>query len=215
MANGVKDRLEEIMNKQEYQVYYEDNRNIFQRIKDAIIDWLNELLMKIFPALGSSTSIASIIVTILVIVGVLLLIFILYRVSSNRRLRKQYAQRTPLSDLHEMDWTYEDHLQEADKNAEQAQHEQAIRHLFLGLLLYFHDVDWVEAQIWKTNWEYYAELKKVNKREANTFNKLALTFDQITYGKRAVTKDMYQMYYNEVMAVIDRSNEQMNDEQEE
>ena len=73
------------------------------------------------------------------------------------------------------------------------------RHLFLALLLYFHEKEWLEARIWKTNWEYYDELKKVNQEWAEQFYHLAYFFDEVTYGERNVQKEEYIQFHNEAM----------------
>ena len=63
--------------------------------------------------------------------------------------------------------------------------------MFLALLLYFHEKEWLEARIWKTNWEYYEEIRKVNQEWADQFYHLALLFDEATYGERKVDKEEY------------------------
>lgn len=214
MADGVKEKFEEILSRKEYQIYYEDTRSLWQRIKDWFQELIADILGKLFPALESTTNIAGIIVTVLVIALVIILGYVLYRVSRNRRLKRRYEQSPPLADLHEMDWTHEDHLEQANLKGDEGEYEQGIRHLFLGLLLYFHHIEWVEAQIWKTNWEYYAELKKVNKQSAKSFNELVLLFDQVTYGKRKVINKEYEQYKQAVLQSIDRANEQVNAEEE-
>lgn len=199
MAKGTKERFEEILSRSEYQIYYEDTRSIWQRIKDWFMELIAKALEKLFPALESTTNVAGIIVTIIVIIVVIALGFVLYRVYQNRSAKRQYEKSVPFTDLHEMNWTYRNHFDMAEQKEQEKQYEQAIRHLFLALLLYYHEVNWLEARIWKTNWEYYAELLKMNKQSARSFNEFTQLFDYVTYGNHTINVVQYEKYRNEIM----------------
>ena len=98
-----------------------------------------------------------------------------------------------------MSWSFQKHLNEAKRQEELAQYSHATRHLFLALLLFFHEKEWLEARIWKTNWEYYEELKKVNTDYANQFYDLALLFDEATYGEKSVDQKEFEQFRHAVM----------------
>ncbi|WP_268872907.1 DUF4129 domain-containing protein [Neobacillus fumarioli] len=66
-------------------------------------------------------------------------------------------------------------------------------------MLYFHEKNWLEARIWKTNWDYYDELRRVDLQEADQFYRLAQIFDEVTYGERTVSKEEYVQFKQEAM----------------
>ncbi|WP_218212222.1 hypothetical protein, partial [Pseudomonas sp. 2822-15] len=89
--------------------------------------------------------------------------FLIARTVNRKRI---YRDHKPLEAMKELNWSYQNHLDEALRKERLQDYSLATRHLFLALLLYFHDVKWLEARIWKTNWEYYEELKQVNEESA-------------------------------------------------
>jgi hypothetical protein len=93
--------------------------------------------------------------------------------------------------MKEINWSFQQHLIEARKLEDLEDYTLSTRHLFLALLLYFHEKEWLVAKIWKTNWEYYDELRKVNQQCADQFYLLASFFDEVTYGERKVQKKEY------------------------
>lgn len=194
MGERGKEHLKDILNRQEYQAYYEDNRSIIERIIDWVIELFGKILEKIFPNLESTKEISGTIVTILVIIVVAVLAFILFRVYQRISYRRKYERTIPLEHLHEMEWTYQDHFQTAERREQSGKYYEAVRHLFLGLLLFYDRIEWLRAEIWKTNWEYYAELKKTEEKSAKIFNELARIFDEVMYGKREITPEEYEQY---------------------
>lgn len=215
MAKGAKEQFEDILHQKEYQIYYEDNRNLLQRLKDWIVDLLAKLLEKVFPALESTTNIAGILVTIIVIIVVFILAIMLTRISKNISRKRKFQSSVPLTNLHELEWTYEDHFETAYKKEKSLQYGHAVRHLFLALLLYYHEINWLKAEIWKTNWDYFEELRKTNRSSANVFYELMKLFDDVTYGKRMVTADEYHAYKQKVKDLFDEAQKLKQVEKEE
>src|SRR5699024_4298162 len=102
-----------------------------------------------------------------------------------------FRNHRPLKYISENEWSSHNHLSEAEKQASAGNYSVAVRHMFLALLLYFHENDMVEAKSWKTNWDYCDELRKVNQPLAEQFYHLALLFDEVFYGERVMTRDEY------------------------
>ena len=117
----------------------------------------------------------------------------------NSRRRKRFKEKKILQSVEEINWSFERHLTEARKLEELGDFTKSTRHLFLAILLYFHEKKWLEARIWKTNWEYYEELRKVNKQWAGNFYHLAILFDGVTYGGYEVQQEEYEKFQKEVM----------------
>lgn len=194
-----REKIEEIVNTEEYLKYYEDNRGFLERWWDSVVEWFNELLSKIFgsisPANGFVTGLV-IVIAIIVITLVLLAIFFLLR---HYRRKLHYREHHQLYSKQEKDWTHVEHLSEADKQEARGNLQLATRHLFLALLLNFHERGYVEARISKTNWEYFEEIKQQEKVRAESFYKLARIFDDVVYGEQPVDSASYQSYKESVL----------------
>ncbi|MFZ3579973.1 DUF4129 domain-containing protein [Virgibacillus sp. DJP39] len=195
--NRAKEELKDILNQKEYQVYYEDNRNFIEVWWDNLKNWLGDLLGKFFSSFNPSNNAAEGILVLTILVFVLLALFFLVRY--NLRRQKDMRDNKPIQSTNELNWSYHNHLIEAQKQEGLTQYSIAARHLFLALLLYFHEKEWLEARIWKTNWEYYDELYKVNKNRAEQFYSLAVVFDEAAYGKRTIKQVEYIQYKNKIM----------------
>lgn len=201
MANidETKEKLQDILSERAYQIYYEDNRNFLQVWWDKAKNWVTEQLEKLFNSYEPSSGMVEV-----VMVGVILLVVILVglgiflAVRRTRRKRK-FHDRQPLTSTNEMSWSFHHHLSAANEQEKQQNYQKATRHMFLALLLYFHEKGWLQARSWKTNWEYYAELKNVNQQSADQFYHLALLFDEVVYGERVMQKDEYIKYREAAM----------------
>ncbi|MFE7062697.1 DUF4129 domain-containing protein [Sutcliffiella sp. NPDC057660] len=202
-----REELQEILKHHEYQIYYEDNRNTLQVLWDDLKAWLADLLAKFFPSLEATSSVAGniLIVVISVAIAVLLIIFIFFAV--RYRQRRSIGKQQPFQSPNELEWSYQQHLKHALKQEELSDFSLSTRHLFLALLLYFHEKSWLEARIWKTNWEYYEELRSAKKESADLFFNFALLFDRATYGKQQIQKEEYSLYRDKALKWLERENE--------
>lgn len=207
-ANKARADLENILKTKEYQVYYNEKKGLFETWWDKAKEWIAAQLEKLFPAIDSASSASgTILITIIVVIIILLALaafFLIRNVRRNRLLRTQ----KPLHSMTEMHWTFQRHLDEAKRLEGLADYTVATRHLFLGLLLSFHDQGLLEARIWKTNWDYYDELRKVNQLTANQFYHLAHFFEEVTYGKRMLHKDEYLQFQTETIKVLSAKGEE-------
>ncbi|SET50563.1 protein of unknown function [Oceanobacillus limi] len=193
-----REELEEILSDQEYRVYYEDNRNFLEILWDNVTSWIGDLFSNWFSSLNPANGFASfvlfmIVIVVLVLVGMVLLLSI-------RSIRRKRALRDhqPLKVMNQMDWSVERHLLEARKQEEAKNYTLALRHMFLALLLNFHEGKWLVAKPWKTNWEYFDELQRKDKNRAEVFFQHAHLFDEVVYGKRPIGESEYVGYRKEV-----------------
>ncbi|MBM7619187.1 hypothetical protein JOC95_001036 [Bacillus tianshenii] len=191
--------LKEILSREEYQIYYKDNRNTLQVFWDDLKAWLAEMLAKFFPSMEATSSVAGniLIVVISVAIAILLIIFIFFAV--RYRQRRIVGKQQPFRSSNELQWSYQEHLKQAKIQEELNDYSLSTRHLFLALLLYFHEKNWLEARIWKTNWEYYEELRTAKEESAELFFNFALLFDRATYGKQQILKDEYSLYRDKAL----------------
>lgn len=197
-----RDKIEKIIHTDEYQIYYEDNRNFIERWWDSVLEWLEELLGKVFGSLAPANGLATGVMVIMTVVVIILVVSTVFFLVRSYRRKLHYHERKSLYTKEEKDWTYLDHLSEASKNEGEENLQLATRHLFLALLLNFHEKGFVEARIWKTNWEYYEEIKQLENDRAENFYKLASIFDAVVYGEQLVNKASYVSYKNSIMKWI-------------
>ncbi len=197
------EQLNDILSKQEYQVYYQDNRSFLERIWDRITEWIGDILTKLFDSFDSTSTAGNLIIVLItllvsavVIFGIIALVMFTVR---KRRLSKQ----RPFEMSDELEWNYHNHLQAATDYEAQANYRLATRHQFLAMLLIFDTYHLLQAKQWKTNWDYYDELKQSNKPLAVDFYNLALFFEKVTYGEQSITADDYQTYKTQTSRWID------------
>jgi esterase/lipase len=207
--SNARDELQDILNDREYTVYQPEEQGFFQslweKIRDAVIDWLNNLFPEYQVTQGSGT----VITLVLVILGLAALGIVLFLVSRNVINKRKFANQKPLQHLAEKDWSYRDHLEESQHREEAEDYSLAVRHLFLALLLYFHEKEWLQARKWKTNWEYYEELQKVNTEWAEQFYSLALKFDEAAYGERRIVREEFIPYKETAMKWLNENHQEM------
>jgi len=111
-----------------------------------------------------------------------------------------------LHQLKEHDWSSIDHLQEANRLETEQAYAKATRHLFLSFLLILHEKELLEARMWKTNWEYYAELQAAKSNLANDFYQVALIFEEVTYGEKKIPEKAFVSYRERITKGLDYFN---------
>lgn len=192
--NDARDQIEEILNRKEYRIYHDESRNVFQEWWNQVKDWLANVLENLFPAIESGSGVAEVVLILVILAAILLLGIAVFLLVRNKTRRSTFGKHKPLHSAQELSWTYHKHLREALKYEENEHYSPATRHLFLALLLFFHEKEWLEAKLWKTNWEYYDELRKVNQSWADEFYDLALVFDEVAYGEYEIGKEEFTQF---------------------
>ncbi|MDR4886190.1 DUF4129 domain-containing protein [Fredinandcohnia sp. QZ13] len=203
--NEARERMEEILNGKEYRIYYDESRNVFQEWWDQIKKWLADFIENLFPALESGGGAAEVVLVLIILGALLLLGIAIFLLVRNKRRNTNLSKRNPLHSAVELSWTYQKHVQEALKHEKNQDFSPATRHLFLALLLFFHDKEWLEAKLWKTNWEYYDELRKVKQAWADEFYDLALVFDEVAYGEYEIDQVEYNQFREKTFAWLEHS----------
>ncbi|MBN8192230.1 DUF4129 domain-containing protein [Bacillus sp. NTK074B] len=198
-----RDGIEEILDGEEYQAYLRENQGVLAGWWEKAKEWIQEMLGNINPALEPTGGGASGILITLIVMAVGALLFFAFHAVRNGLRRRKFRLNKPMQSMDEMEWSYSTHLEEAHRHEAIGDYSKAIRHMFLALLLYFHEREYLEARMWKTNWEYYDELRKVNQKWADRFFELALLFDEVAYGERQVSEREYARYKQEAFRWLD------------
>ncbi|OZU89433.1 hypothetical protein CIL03_06905 [Virgibacillus indicus] len=202
-----KEGLQDILNQREYQIYYEDNRNFLEVWWDNIKAWFRELLSEWLSGFEPSNGFADTLLVILI--GVVILLALLGVFLGMRLVRRKRAlqDHQPFQSMNEMEWSVERHLKEAEKQERTRDYSLATRHQFLAVLLYFHEQEWLQAHVWKTNWDYFAELQRKDKQRAEAFYELARIFDEAVYGKRPIAEKEYHNYQEKALKWLHETGE--------
>ncbi|MBP3952671.1 DUF4129 domain-containing protein [Bacillus suaedae] len=211
---AARDELEAILSKEEYTQYYDQSQGFFAKWIGKAWTWFLDQLAKLFPAIERSSGVPGMVYVVAVVVVVVVLAIVLFLISRNIKRRHDFRENKPLQSMNEINWSSSMHMDELRKREQAGDYKSSTRHLFLALLLHFHENKWLEARIWKTNWEYYDELQKVDQQAASMFNDVALLFDKVTYGEHIVTENEYMHYRGKVMEWLD-SNLQTSNQKEE
>ncbi|WP_079708769.1 DUF4129 domain-containing protein [Paraliobacillus ryukyuensis] len=196
-VNEAEKQLEEILDRQEYQAYLEDNRSLFERLWNwigaKISDWLEGLNITIDP----SNNVGNGLFYFLGFLGIVAVFLIVFFASRNWLKKRSLQHRQPLHQ-NQRDWTSKAHWVEAEKMEQQQDYASAMRHVFLSFLLLLHENKALVARMYKTNWEYYDELRSFDPKIADSFYQFALFFEEVTYGERPIEKEGYQSYRKQV-----------------
>ncbi|WP_370295635.1 DUF4129 domain-containing protein [Rossellomorea marisflavi] len=202
---NARDQLEDILNDPEY-LAYQQEAGFFARLWEKAIDAIMKALEALFPSVEPTARASSIILIAIIAILIIALVVIATVLVSKRIKRRKLSERKPLQSMNELEWSYKRHLKEADACSEKGDHRQATRHMFLALLLYFHEKEWLKAMVWKTNWDYYDELRKVNQEWAERFYRLAVVFDEVAYGEHDVDAEEFALFRNEAIKLIETRN---------
>ncbi|WP_026673255.1 hypothetical protein [Alkalihalobacterium bogoriense] len=206
METEAREKLEEILKQTEYTAYYDQTESFIESIWARVEAWIVEILIKLFPSLEPTGSIAQLAVIVIVIVFVVILCISLFFIGRNVQRRRKFRSAKPFQSANEFKWTYREHREAAKNYEKESNYNEATRHLFFALLLFYHETKRLHAKIWKTNWEYYDELQKGDSSDAVLFFNLALLFEKVTYGEGAVEKEEYDSYQYEVNQKIEMHN---------
>ncbi|MFD1706881.1 DUF4129 domain-containing protein [Siminovitchia sediminis] len=196
-ADQARQRLEDILSRAEYTAYQEE-KSFLQVWWESAKEWIASQLEKLFSSSEAASAASGPVLAGMMILVLLLLGAAVYWLIRQTHRSRKYKDRSPFTNQ-ELEWTYGRHLSEAFKQESEKEYSMAARHLFLALLLYSHQQKWLEARVWKTNWEYYDELKRSNSEWAGQFYQLARIFDEVTYGKRELDKEDFEPFRKKVM----------------
>ncbi|MFC4322199.1 EGFR-like transmembrane domain-containing protein [Litchfieldia salsa] len=206
-SNDAKNDIENILEAKEYRMYQEESKSVLEILWDKVRDWIADLLSNMIPSVESSSNLASVVLSIVIFALVVGLVFFIALRVRNKKRKNGLQSYQPLQTINEMNWSYQQHLKEAQVQEGLKNYMLATRHMFLALLLYFHEQEWLIAKIWKTNWDYYEELLKINQMKAEKFYLLALLFDEVAYGEREVQSTDFLDYYDRVMKLFEEQDE--------
>lgn len=190
-----KEHLSDILSRTEYEAYEEQPERAGSRIGELLSAWVRDLLETLFPGAEITGSAVDGVLYFIGAIGLGVLVFLAFRLFSRLSGEKHARRNRTFLPGEEGPLSLDSHWRQADEWAEQQQWTAAARQVFLGLLLHFDDQGFVDVQSWKTNGDYEKELKAHTGADyVEAFRRLALMYDQMTYGKRLLNEKDYHTF---------------------
>jgi hypothetical protein len=200
-AKQARKELSEILEDREYTVYQDQGESFLEKLREKFFTWLEGLFPQIEFSSGSSGAFPF----IMILAGVLFIGIVVFAAARAAKKQKILHEQQPLDRASEISWSYKKHLEEAGKYEEARDLTKGARHIFLALLLWFNEHGWLKAKIWKTNWDYYEELKRTDTKTAEIFYSLSALFDRAAYGGQSIKPSEFQQYKKEALRLMDNS----------
>ncbi|MCP1158666.1 DUF4129 domain-containing protein [Bacillus infantis] len=200
-AEQARKELSEILEDREYTVYQNQGESFLEKLREKFFTWLEELFPQIEFSSGSSGAFPF----IMILAGVLFIGIVMFAAARAAKRQKILQEQQPLDRAAEISWSYKKHLEEAGKHEESGDLTKGARHIFLALLLWFNEYGWLNAKIWKTNWDYYEELKRTDTKTAEVFYSLSALFDRAAYGGQSIKASEFQQFKREALRLMDNS----------
>ncbi|MFX3632633.1 MAG: DUF4129 domain-containing protein [Candidatus Pristimantibacillus sp.] len=184
-----KEKLEQILSRDEYAVHLnpKEPNPIFKWLKNRLED-----LLDLFPDVPMPPGTPMVLVYMLLGIVLLVLGVVVIWIVRNMIVRRQGRRLGVFRNDGEMERSSRMQLEEARRAADDGHYEEAIRLMFLALLLMMDEQGWVRAEKWKTNYEYAEELNDRQPAVGESFELAAKLFERVHYGKVIAGRQDYE-----------------------
>lgn len=191
----LKEQTEEILRSPEFSGYQETPW--LQKLVARVIEWFQELLRKLFQALGmTGTGFLKYFIYGLMAVLVALILYFIFKnliplyASRSRKEKVKFESMAAEEDFRKENWRAR-----ALALAQQGNFREAVRACYLGLLQMLEQERLLRYNRSKTNWEYLAQLSSRPLLSA-PMKELTLSFDYIWYGHQVMDARDYVKFYD-------------------
>jgi hypothetical protein len=192
-----------IFNKEEYQYKEIKKKRQGENLWERFWRFIGNLLQGLNRPDGSASPI-NIFKWILLILGIALAIFLLYKSPFIKVLRGNKRIKNIDFDSEEIKLSEETIDQMIDKAEQNSDFRKAIRLQLLKYLKYLSDSNQIFWESHKTNQDFIYEIKNNNVR--TTYIKIARQYDLVWYGERKIEKDAYETIKNMVLLPSNKIN---------
>lgn len=184
-----KEKLEQILSRNEYAVHTnpKEPNPIFKWLENRFKD-----LLDLFPDVSMPPGAPMVLAYMLI--GIVLLVLAGVVIWTVRTIILQRQGRRPgvFRNDGEMERSSRMQLEEAGREADEGNYQEAIRLMFLAMLLMMDEQGWVRAEKWKTNYEYAEELNDRQPEISESFELAARLFERVHYGKTSAGRLDYE-----------------------
>jgi hypothetical protein len=190
--------VKEILQGAEYRHLKNGFRDIIDKIKETISQWLWWFLDKTFSNLPSPGSISNRVSTAFLIAGILILlaIVVVVVVKISKTLERKNRVKEILGEKIEEGTTPNSLRGKAAAFEKEGDFRLAIRFDFIALLLLMHGKNLVYLDETKTNEEIYNYLKKEDFKALSLYKYLGDNFNSSWYGHKLFNRDTYGAWNN-------------------
>lgn len=176
---------------------------------DRMLNWIGKqlhiLLWRLFGRVGLgpisvSKNVSFIVTLVAVVLFLLLLAYVIARI--NKVNRTAYAPVLAGEGVYSGPGSPKKALDEASKNASEGNFRNALRLVYLAVLLRLDERELIEFNRTGTNWEYLSMLRKHHKVH-DTLKPVTMVFDRKWYGHEPASNDDYKSFVQAYEAVED------------
>lgn len=185
-----KEKLREILSREEYREQAVSER------RNPIMDWLSDGWNRLLELL-SGTEVPSgaprALAYVLLVAVFALLAAGIALLARNLIVRRQAVRRIEMfRGDGELERSSRAQREAAEREAEQGRFEEAVRLMFLAMLLRMDELGWIRAEKWKTNLEYAEELAGRRPEAVQSFSQAAGVFENVFYGQQSAGRGDYE-----------------------
>lgn len=198
----IRKTVEEILKRKEFQQGGDKNpiADMIKQIWESILEWVRELFknrqpqrpLRINPG-QLNQNVETILKIVLIVLGAVIL-FILIRLVVRRIYLPGKAKKTKIPKAHEYLENPDLALERMNSLIEQGMYTEALRFLFVAVLLEFHRQKIIKVEKWKTNRIYLREIAINSPRLTTPMKELTTVFNSCCYGNRTIDADLMNIW---------------------
>jgi len=205
----IRKTVEKILKRKEFQ--QDGNKNsiadMIKQVWESILEWVRELFknrqpqgrIRMHPG-QFDQNVETILKIVLIVLGAVLL-FVLVRLVVRRIYLPVKAKKTKIPKAHEYLENPDLVLEKMNNLIEQGKYTEALRFLFVAVLLEFHRQRIIKIEKWKTNRIYLREIAINSPQLTDPMKELTTVFNACCYGNRIIDAQCMdtwlQFYKNE------------------
>lgn len=190
----IRKTVEEILKRKEFQQTGDKNpiADMIKQIWESILEWIQGLFKDRRPQRQFrynpeqfNQNVETILKIVLVVLAAILL-FVLIRLVIRRIYLPGKARKTKIPKAHEYLENPDLAMDRMNSLIEQGLYTEALRFLFVAVLLEFHQQKILKVEKWKTNRIYLREITNNSPRLASPMKELSAVFNACCYGNRTI-----------------------------
>jgi hypothetical protein len=197
-----KEKLKEILSKDEYTAYSQTSHNSFW----DLLSWVWRKMRGLFPDFTVSKGTGTLISYILIAIALVLVSLAIYWFFK-QIVRQSHIRSSSFLPEGESSRSYAYYWQQAAEYGDAGAWREGVRSVFLTLLFYLEAQKRIRVESWKTNWEYAAELAGTDPAWVQLFHDCSLLFDRIWYGNAEATEQVFSSIFDSVAVLLEKEAE--------
>lgn len=198
----VKEKLQEILSQEEFSDKKESGKNYLSSLREKIIEFFKELYEKLNVSkkmgellFGKSVSplqmqVLQIVALVLLVLIIVLIIYFIFRNLKNSKKIKQDEDLIILNTIKDPDVLFAKAME--CKNS--GDYNQALRYLYIGLLVSLNKINIIKINKSKTNKQYLMEVQNNKPDIYNTMSDFTYDFNIHWYGKKPLDETRLEFW---------------------